>query len=309
MQEKQRAFLVRTAYGGRRCCGWGYGICCGGCCRNILALGLAALVEPVIAWCRRRMGLKRGFTAAVVTIAVTAAILALAAVIVWQLIRQAAELLTRLPTPAGRAAGNDRRPAAAAGRTSVPPAPRDCGAGWRRSPPCWGPRRRCWRSGPAGRALQRRGPWRRLCPGCSCSAAPRPWRCFHHRQLSPDHGLLPSPAGDAAGQGPGCQGESPVHLGEMVPGPGHSAGACDREASSVVRDGSCRTGPLGWPGFLAGTSGTYLRKKWLQALVLCACSYAFVVFLHPQRLEQGIRVVLAGMGGGAGTGPRSKNPP
>ena len=26
----------------------------------ILALGLAALVEPVIAWCRRRMGLKRG---------------------------------------------------------------------------------------------------------------------------------------------------------------------------------------------------------------------------------------------------------
>ena len=43
-----------------------------------LARGLAALVEPVIAWCRRRMGLKRGFTAAVVTIAVTAAILALA---------------------------------------------------------------------------------------------------------------------------------------------------------------------------------------------------------------------------------------
>ena len=43
-------------------------------------LALAAAVEPVIAWCRRRMGLKRGFTAAVVTIAVTGAILALAAV-------------------------------------------------------------------------------------------------------------------------------------------------------------------------------------------------------------------------------------
>lgn len=42
-------------------------------------------------------GLKRGFTAAVVTIAVTGAILALAAVIVWQLIRQAAELLGQLP--------------------------------------------------------------------------------------------------------------------------------------------------------------------------------------------------------------------
>ena len=98
MQEKQRAFLVRTAYwavwtallwlGVRYLLRW--------LLPFILALGLAALVEPVIAWCRRRMGLKRGFTAAVVTIAVTAAILALAAVIVWQLIRQAAELLTRL---------------------------------------------------------------------------------------------------------------------------------------------------------------------------------------------------------------------
>ena len=96
MQEKQRAFLVRTAYwavwtallwlGVRYLLRW--------LLPFILALGLAALVEPVIAWCRRRMGLKRGFTAAVVTIAVTAAILALAAVIVWQLIRQAAELLT-----------------------------------------------------------------------------------------------------------------------------------------------------------------------------------------------------------------------
>ena len=100
MQEKQRAFLVRTVYwavwtallwlGVRYLLRW--------LLPFILALGLAALVEPVIAWCRRRMGLKRRFTAAVVTIAVTAAILALAAVIVWQLIRQAAELLTRLPT-------------------------------------------------------------------------------------------------------------------------------------------------------------------------------------------------------------------
>ena len=80
MQEKQRAFLVRTAYwavwtallwlGVRYLLRW--------LLPFLLALGLAALVEPVIAWCRRRMGLKRGFTAAVVTIAVTAAILALA---------------------------------------------------------------------------------------------------------------------------------------------------------------------------------------------------------------------------------------
>lgn len=99
MQEKQRAFLVRTAYwtvwavllwlGVRYLLRW--------LLPFLLALALAAAVEPVIAWCRRRMGLKRGFTAAVVTIAVTGAILALAAVIVWQLIRQAAELLGQLP--------------------------------------------------------------------------------------------------------------------------------------------------------------------------------------------------------------------
>lgn len=99
MQEKQRAFLVRTAYwavwavllwlGVRYLLRW--------LLPFLLALALAAAVEPVIAWCRRRMGLKRGFTAAVMTIAVTGAILALAAVIVWQLIRQAAELLGQLP--------------------------------------------------------------------------------------------------------------------------------------------------------------------------------------------------------------------
>ena len=99
MQEKQRAFLVRTAYwavwavllwlGVRYLLRW--------LLPFLLALALAAAVEPGIAWCRRRMGLKRGFTAAVVTIAVTGAILALAAVIVWQLIRQAAELLGQLP--------------------------------------------------------------------------------------------------------------------------------------------------------------------------------------------------------------------
>ena len=84
MQEKQRAFLVRTAYwavwavllwlGVRYLLRW--------LLPFLLALALAAAVEPVIAWCRRRMGLKRGFTAAVVTIAVTGAILALAAGIV-----------------------------------------------------------------------------------------------------------------------------------------------------------------------------------------------------------------------------------
>lgn len=100
MQEKQRAFLVRTAYwavwavllwlGVRYLLRW--------LLPFLLALALAAAVEPVIAWCRRRMGLKRGFTAAVVTIAVTGAILALAAVIVWQLIRQKpGELLGQLP--------------------------------------------------------------------------------------------------------------------------------------------------------------------------------------------------------------------
>ena len=69
MQEKQRAFLVRTAYwavwavllwlGVRYLLRW--------LLPFLLALALAAAVEPVIAWCRRRMGLKRGFAAAVVT--------------------------------------------------------------------------------------------------------------------------------------------------------------------------------------------------------------------------------------------------
>lgn len=152
MQEKQRAFLVRTAYwavwtallwlGVRYLLRW--------LLPFILALGLAALVEPVIAWCRRRMGLKRGFTAAVVTIAVTAAILALAAVIVWQLIRQAAELLTRLPTllaglPGMTAASWERgwTGPGVSRRISCPP----WGNGSGPRPFCWGSRSvSCWRA-------------------------------------------------------------------------------------------------------------------------------------------------------------------
>ena len=73
MQEKQRAFLVRTAYwavwavllwlGVRYLLRW--------LLPFLLALALAAAVEPVIAWCRRRMGLKRGFTAAAYSVTCT----------------------------------------------------------------------------------------------------------------------------------------------------------------------------------------------------------------------------------------------
>ena len=173
MQEKQRAFLVRTAYwavwavllwlGVRYLLRW--------LLPFLLALALAAAVEPVIAWCRRRMGLKRGFTAAVVTIAVTGAILALAAVIVWQLIRQAAELLGQLP---GLLAGlpgmtEDLRQRLEDFCAACPQGLRS----WLEEVPA------LLGTLAAGVAQRASGACitAAACRGCSCSAAPRPWRC------------------------------------------------------------------------------------------------------------------------------------
>lgn len=63
----------------------------------IIALGLAALAEPAIDLCRRKMRFRRSFTAAVLTLA----LLAVLALAVWflleQLLGQAVELLTSLP--------------------------------------------------------------------------------------------------------------------------------------------------------------------------------------------------------------------
>ena len=63
----------------------------------LLALGFAALMEPVIALARRKLRLKRGFLAAVFTLALLALVITLGAVLVGQLIRQATELVERLP--------------------------------------------------------------------------------------------------------------------------------------------------------------------------------------------------------------------
>ena len=63
----------------------------------LLALGFAALMEPVILLGRRKMHLKRGFLAAVVTLALLALVVTLGAVLVGQLIRQATDLMERLP--------------------------------------------------------------------------------------------------------------------------------------------------------------------------------------------------------------------
>ena len=63
----------------------------------LLALGFAALMEPVITLGRRKLRLKRGFLAAVLTLALLALVIALGAVLVGQVIRQAADLIDRLP--------------------------------------------------------------------------------------------------------------------------------------------------------------------------------------------------------------------
>ena len=63
----------------------------------LLALGFAALMEPVITLARRKLHLKRGFLAAVLTLALLALVITLGAVLVGQLIRQVTELAQRLP--------------------------------------------------------------------------------------------------------------------------------------------------------------------------------------------------------------------
>ena len=63
----------------------------------LLALGFAALMEPVIALARRKLHLKRGFLAAVFTLALLALVITLGAVLVGQVIRQITDLMERLP--------------------------------------------------------------------------------------------------------------------------------------------------------------------------------------------------------------------
>ena len=103
MDQRQKNFLLRTAYTAVWLALFYL------CVRYLLvwllpfliALGLAALAEPAIELCRRRMRFRRAFTAAVLTLALLAAL----ALAVWflleQLLGQAVDLLTALPERLG----------------------------------------------------------------------------------------------------------------------------------------------------------------------------------------------------------------
>lgn len=63
----------------------------------LLALGLAMLLEPLMEQARRRLRLKRGFTAAVVTLVLVGGLLAALIVVLVQAVEQALALLSSLP--------------------------------------------------------------------------------------------------------------------------------------------------------------------------------------------------------------------
>ena len=139
------------------------------------------------------------------TIAVTAAILALAAVIVWQLIRQAAELLTRLPTLLAGLPGMT-----AALRQWLDDFCAACPQGLRgwleEIPALLGTQAAVLAErGQRGVHCSGRGPGGGFARVVPVLRHHGPGGVFHHRQLSPDHGLLPPPAGNAAGQGQGVK--------------------------------------------------------------------------------------------------------
>lgn len=108
----------------------------------LIALALAALLEPAVVLCRRRLHLRRGFTATVLSLVVLGTVAAGLVLLAMVLLRQVCELSGRLPgiwrlCPGGRSWYG-------AGRSSCAlPARRDCGAGWRL---CWMGCRLSWRS-------------------------------------------------------------------------------------------------------------------------------------------------------------------
>lgn len=63
----------------------------------LLALGLAMLLEPMMEQARRRLRLKRGFTAAVVTLVLVGGLLTVLIVVLVQAVEQALALLSSLP--------------------------------------------------------------------------------------------------------------------------------------------------------------------------------------------------------------------
>ncbi|MBE6919033.1 MAG: sporulation integral membrane protein YtvI [Ruminococcaceae bacterium] len=99
MYRQQKIFLVRTAYiavwlalfylAVRYLLLW--------LLPFLIALGLAALAEPAIDFCRRKMRFRRSFTAAVLTLTLLGALSAAVWLLLEQLLGQAVELLTTLP--------------------------------------------------------------------------------------------------------------------------------------------------------------------------------------------------------------------
>ena len=63
----------------------------------LLALGLAMLLEPLMERARRGLRLKRGFTAAVVTLVLVGGVLAALAAVLMRSVEQALALLAALP--------------------------------------------------------------------------------------------------------------------------------------------------------------------------------------------------------------------
>ena len=97
--QQQKDFLIRVAYGAlwlaliylsaRYVLLWVLPF--------VIALGLAALAEPAIDFCRRKMRFKRAFTAAVLTLTLLVSLSALVWLLLEQLLAQAVDLLTNLP--------------------------------------------------------------------------------------------------------------------------------------------------------------------------------------------------------------------
>lgn len=99
MRDPQLRFLLRVAYGAvlialvwlsvRYLLVW--------LLPFVIALGLSALAEPAIDFCRRKMRLRRSFTAAVLTLALLGALTALVSILLVQLLRQGYAFLSGLP--------------------------------------------------------------------------------------------------------------------------------------------------------------------------------------------------------------------
>ena len=64
----------------------------------LLAMGIAALMEPLIDGAQRRLHFKRGFTAAVLTLVLVGGLIALLTLLLTQLFRQASSFLEQLPS-------------------------------------------------------------------------------------------------------------------------------------------------------------------------------------------------------------------